>query len=381
MKKYEIGVLGGGQLGKMLADVTDKWGISTCVLDPSAQAPCRHLPGFEVGDFKDFNTVYRFGKQCEILTVEIEHVNIDALKKLESEGVRVYPQPAVLEIVQDKIKQKRFYRNKNIPTVDFEVFEDLKSLRRSSPEYPFVWKAARMGYDGKGVRVVRDEAGLNALPDIPCVVEKFISIQKEFSVIVSRHAGGKIAVYEPVEMQFNDQANLVEFVLAPTCADEEFKSKLVQIAVSTVSAYSLTGIMAVELIYSEDDELYVNEVAPRPHNSGHYSIEACMTSQFEQHIKAISGLPPGATDQLIPAVMYNLTGEEFYLGAPLYPGKEEVLEISGAKLHLYGKSMTRAFRKMGHVTVLAPTRSEAYDKALKIKNTIRVIGEDQISCD
>ncbi|NND15244.1 MAG: 5-(carboxyamino)imidazole ribonucleotide synthase [Eudoraea sp.] len=377
---FTLGILGGGQLGKMLLTETRKWDLKTAVLDPSASAPCRlGSDVFEVGDLMDFETVYSFGKKTDLLTIEIEHVNSEALEKLEQEGILVYPPSKVLMIIQNKAKQKLFYVDNDIPTAPFSRFaygsEIAESIAHGGLQYPFVWKSAQFGYDGQGVKVVRGPEDLNGVPNVECITEEMVPIVKELAVIVARSSEGEIKDYPVVEMEFHPEANQVEYVLCPARIPSSIAENAKKIALRLVDKLQHVGLLAVEFFLTADESLLVNEVAPRPHNSGHFSIEASVTSQFEQHLRAILGLPLGSTESKIAAVMVNLVGEEGHKGKVFYEGLREILERPGVTPHIYGKKETRPFRKMGHVTVVAPTIEKARTEAEKVKKTIRVISK------
>ncbi len=379
---FSLGILGGGQLGKMLLSETQKWDIQTKVLDPSPVAPCADITkNFTVGDFKDYQTVYDFGKQVDVLTVEIEHVNIKALYDLEKEGVKVYPQAQVLDMVQDKIKQKEFYKKHQIPTAAFKSFQNKTELYKEAFDYPVVWKSSRLGYDGMGVKILKNASDLKALLDVPCVIESFLEIDKELAVIIARNVSGEIKSFPTVGMDFHPEANQVEYIFVPASIDKELDKKVQDLATEISKTFGHVGLLAIEFILDKSGDLYVNEVAPRPHNSGHFSIEAAYSSQFEQHLRAILDFPLACTKLKAPAVMVNLVGEAFYTGEVRYLNMEEILSWDGVTPHIYGKKMTRAFRKMGHVTIVDPSLEKAKEKAKKVKNTIRVIGTEQLSCD
>lgn len=379
---FKLGILGGGQLGRMLLRETQKWDVYTCVLDPAENAPCSEICNeFTHGDFMDYETVYDFGKKVDLLTVEIEHVNIKALFQLQKEGIKVYPQPEVLQTIQHKGLQKDFYKKHTIPTASYQRFETRKQLETASFDYPVIWKSAQFGYDGMGVKVVKNEADFSALPDVPCIVEKFIAIEKEFAVIVARNDFNEIASYPVVEMEFHPEANQVEYVLCPAQISDELEKDIQKTALQVATAFQHVGLLAIEFLLDKDGDLIVNEVAPRPHNSGHFSIEASYTNQFEQHLRAILNLSLGDTSSKLPAIMVNLVGEEHYEGEVVYQNMETILSWKGVTPHLYGKKYTRSFRKMGHVTIINKDISKAREVAKKVKNTLRVIGKEQISCD
>ena len=375
---FTLGILGGGQLGKMLLTETRKFDITTKVLDPSADAPCRIACNtFVQGSLTDFDTVYRFGKEVDVLTIEIENVNVDALKKLQYEGVKVYPTPQTIELIQNKATQKQFYATHNIPTAPFHRFESLTNLQQAVTNeqitLPFVWKSARFGYDGNGVKIVRQLPDLSLLPEGECIAENLVPFAKELAVIVARNVSGEATTYPVVEMEFHPEANQVEYVLCPARISEEIAQKARAIAVQVAQAFQVVGLLAVELFLTAEGEVLVNEVAPRPHNSGHYSIEAAYTNQFEQHLRAILDLPLGNTDSKVAGVMVNLVGAEGYQGDVIYENIEQILAMEGVTPHIYGKRQTRPFRKMGHVTIVNKDIEKARVIAEKVKQTIKVI--------
>ena len=375
---FKLGILGGGQLGKMLLQETRKFDIQTYVLDPSEEAPsrfaCNH---FEQGSLQDFDTVYSFGQHVDVLTFEIETINVEALEKLESEGVKVYPSPQTLRVIQDKGKQKNFYAEKGIPTSPFSVYNDLKTLKKDLKtgkiSLPFVWKSTQGGYDGKGVKIVKNENDLDQLPDTACLAENLIPFKNELAVIVVRNPNGAVKTYPVVEMEFHPEANQVEYVICPARIPDAVAEKARKVAQKVSDAFEHVGLLAVELFQTEDDEILVNEVAPRPHNSGHYSIEGSFTSQFENHLRAILNLPLGNTESKVGAVMVNLVGAENHEGPVNYKNIADILEMDGVTPHIYGKKLTRPFRKMGHVTIVNKDLGEARKIAEKVKRTIKVI--------
>ena len=375
---FTLGILGGGQLGKMLLTETRKFDITTKVLDPSPDAPCRIACNtFVQGNLTDFNTVYNFGKDVEVLTIEIENVNVEALEKLQTEGVKVYPSPQTIKNIQNKASQKQFYASHGIPTAPFQVFQNTESLKKAINEQqltlPFVWKSARFGYDGNGVKIVRQLTDLNLLPNDQCIAESLVPFKKELAVIVARNAKGQVRTYPVVEMEFHPEANQVEYVLCPARIEEAVAQKARTIAIQVAQAFEVVGLLAVELFQTKNDEILVNEVAPRPHNSGHYSIEAAYTNQFEQHLRAILNLPLGSTESKVAGVMVNLVGAEGYQGKVVYENIEQIMAMEGVTPHIYGKKETRPFRKMGHVTIVNPNINKARQIAEQVKNTIRVI--------
>ena len=375
-----LGILGGGQLGKMLLYTTRKWDIKTYVLDPSEEAPSKVACNyFEVGDFKDYQTVYDFGKKVDVLTFEIEHVNLDALKQLEKEGVQVYPSAATLELIQNKSTQKDFYVANNIPTAPHQNFKNLEQLKTAVQnnllDFPFVWKSALMGYDGNGVRVVRNQEKLNALPDVVCLAEDLIPFTHELAVIVCRNPSGSVVAFPTVEMEFHPEANQVEYVLCPIRLGEDVAIKAQTIALQVSESFKHVGLLAVELFLTETGKILVNEVAPRPHNSGHITIETSYTDQFEQHIRAILDLPLGNTENKVSGVMVNLVGAENQSGAVYYEQMNTILAMPGVIPHIYGKKDTRPFRKMGHVTIINENLEVARKIAEDVKKTIQVISK------
>ncbi|MDD3722986.1 MAG: 5-(carboxyamino)imidazole ribonucleotide synthase [Lutibacter sp.] len=371
---FRLGVLGGGQLGKMLLAETQKFDIYTCILDASNEAPCAQICNeFHLGSLMDFDTVYNFGKKVDLLTIEIEHVNIEALLKLEKEGLAIYPQPSVLQIIQHKGRQKDFFVENNIPTASHKRFSSLASLKKETLTYPFVWKSAQFGYAGTGVKIVRNMADLNSLSDNESITEELIPFKNELAVIVARNKNGEIKTYPVVEMEFHPEANQVEYVICPARISDEIADKARNIALKVAEAFEHIGLLAVELFQTEDDEILVNEVAPRTHNSGHYSIEASYTNQFEQHLRSILNLPLGNTDSKVAGIMVNLVGEEGFSGDVVYENIEKILKMKGVTPHIYGKKQTRPFRKMGHVTIVNNNLTEARKIAEEVKNTIRVI--------
>jgi len=377
---FKLGILGGGQLGKMMLNDTRKFDIYTCVLDPSNEAPCKIACNeFYQGDLMDFETVLNFGKKVDVLTIEIENVNVDALEKLEKEGIQVYPSSKTLRTIQNKAKQKLFYVDHNLPTAPFSRYaykdEILTAIEHESLDFPFVWKSAQFGYDGNGVKIIRTHSDLDDLPNVECITEKLIPFKNELSVIVARNVEGKVKIFPVVEMEFHPEANQVEYVICPARISKEVALKAELVALKTSAAFNHVGLLAVEMFHTENDEILINEVAPRPHNSGHHTIEASYTSQFEQHLRAILNLPLGRTDSKVGCIMVNLVGAEDYVGNVVYKNIESIMEMDGVTPHIYGKKQTRPFRKMGHVTIVHEDINEARKIAEKVKNTIKVISE------
>ena len=375
---FKLGILGGGQLGKMLLYTTRKFDIQTVVLDPNKDAPSRLACNvFVQGDLMDFNTVFNFGKKVDVLTIEIENVNVEALEALEKEGVKVYPQSKTLKTIQNKALQKLFYINNHLPTAAFSRFafasEIKKAIALGNLTFPFVWKSAQFGYDGNGVKIVRTENDLKDLPEGECITEELVPFKKELAVIVARSVSGEIKTYPVVEMEFHPEANQVEYVICPARISSEIAKKAELIALKTANAFNHIGLLAVELFQTQNDDIIINEVAPRPHNSGHQTIEASYTSQFEQHLRAILNLPLGDTNNKTNGVMVNLVGAEGFNGNVVYNNIEEILKMSGVTPHIYGKKETRPYRKMGHVTIVNNDLAKARKIAEAVKNTIKVV--------
>jgi 5-(carboxyamino)imidazole ribonucleotide synthase len=377
---FKLGILGGGQLGRMLLAETQKFDIHTAVLESNKNAPCAAICNeFVVGNLLDFDAVYNFGKKVDLLTIEIENINLDALDRLEAEGLKIFPKPKDLRIIQSKAIQKKFYLNHQIPTAAFHHFEYFKELKQSyenkSITFPFVWKAARFGYDGNGVKVVRNIEDLNRLPNEECITEELIPFKNELAVIVARNEDGETKTYPVVEMEFHPEANQVEYVICPARIDSEIAKKAREVALKVVNDLDFIGLLAVEMFQTKEDEILVNEVAPRPHNSGHYSIEASYTNQFEQHLRSVLNLPLGSTTSKVAGIMVNLVGEEGFSGQVIYQNIEKIIKIEGVTPHIYGKKETRPFRKMGHVTIVNSDIDVARKIAQKVKETIRVISK------
>jgi 5-(carboxyamino)imidazole ribonucleotide synthase len=377
---FKLGILGGGQLGRMLLAETQKFDIYTSILDANKNAPCAEICNhFELGNLLDFDAVYNFGKTVDLLTIEIENVNIDALDKLQEEGLTIYPKPKDLRIIQSKARQKNFYIDHQIPTAEFSHYAYLEelvhSIENSIIDFPFVWKATRFGYDGNGVKIVRNIQDLENLPNVECITEKIIPFKNELAVIVARNADGEVKTYPVVEMEFHPEANQVEYVICPARINFKVAEKAREVALKVVSDLDFIGLLAVEMFQTVDDKILVNEVAPRPHNSGHYSIEASYTNQFEQHLRSILNLPLGNTASKVAGIMVNLVGEEGFSGDVIYENIEEILKIDGVTPHIYGKKETRPFRKMGHVTIVNADIDKAREIAQKVKETIRVISK------
>jgi 5-(carboxyamino)imidazole ribonucleotide synthase len=371
---FRLGILGGGQLGRMLIQECINLNVSTHVMDPDSHAPCRHLcDRFTHGDLMSDEDVYRFGKECSLLTVEIEHVNTHALERLESEGIPVYPQPQLLRLVQDKGLQKQFFVNHGIPTSSFTLVNGREELLKMEGHLPAMLKLRKGGYDGKGVMKLRHADEATGAFDAPCVVEELVDIRCEVSVIVARNIHGEISHFPPVDMEFNPEVNLVEFLCSPARIPDETADKAISIARLVIEKMGMVGLLAVEMFVTTHGDVLVNEIAPRPHNSGHQTIEGNVTSQYAQHLRAILGLPSGDTSCVRPAVMINLLGEPGHTGEAHYLGIDRVMDMPGVYVHLYGKKTTKPFRKMGHVTVTAVSLDEAIARARQVQGILKVV--------
>lgn len=374
ISELKLGILGGGQLGRMLIQEAINYNLTTLVLDPDADAPCKNIANkFECGSITDFDTVYNFGKKADIITIEIEKVNIDALEQLEKEGKLVFPQSRVIRLIQDKGVQKQFFKENDIPTAPFQLVNSREEMSNSSFSFPYILKQRKDGYDGKGVMKINSQADLENAFESPSLIEELIDFDKEIAVIVARNANGDMKTFPLVEMEFNAEANLVEFLISPSTYPENILEKAEKIAINIASALNITGILAVEMFVTKDGGILVNELAPRPHNSGHQTIEGNYVSQFEQHLRAIFNLPLGDTRAISNAVMINLLGEKGHEGVAKYDGLEKIMAIDGVYVHLYGKKYTKPFRKMGHVTVVDQNREHAIEKARYVQQTLKVV--------
>ncbi|OEK07933.1 5-(carboxyamino)imidazole ribonucleotide synthase [Flavivirga aquatica] len=377
---FKLGILGGGQLGKMLLNDTRKFDIYTCILDDSNEAPCKIASNeFHLGDLMNYDDVYNFGKQVDVLTIEIENVNVDALEALEKEGIKVYPSSKTLRTIQNKATQKLFYVDNHLPTAPFSRFaytsEINEAIKNGGLNLPFVWKCAQFGYDGTGVKIVKSLEDLEGLPNVECITETLVPFKNELAVIVVRSVSGETKTFPVVEMEFHPEANQVEYVICPARIDSSLAKKAQEIALNVSNAFNHVGLLAVEMFQTQNDEILINEVAPRPHNSGHQTIEASYTSQFEQHIRAILDLPLGRTDSKVDGVMVNLVGAEGFSGDVVYQNIEIIMNMNGVTPHIYGKKQTRPFRKMGHVTIVNENLGDARKVAEQVKNTIKVISK------
>ena len=369
---FKLGILGGGQLGRMLIQSGIDFNFNFTILDPDKNAPCSTLAEFSEGKLTDFDTVMKFGSQCDVITIEIENVNTSALRELARMGKRVFPQPEVIELIQDKRVQKTFYKNNGIPTAAFVLTENKEDVARLA-KFPMVNKLGKEGYDGRGVQILRGKEDLANAFDKPGLLEELVPFDKEISVIVARNEKGQVETFPPVEMVFHPEQNLVEYLFAPAQISAEIAQRVDRIARDIIEKLNMIGLLAVEMFVTHSGEVLVNEIAPRPHNSGHQTIEANVTSQYEQHLRAIAGLPLGKTDLIMPSAMVNLLGEPGYSGTARYAGFENVLSVKGVHVHLYGKKQTKPFRKMGHVTILDEDIDSLKKKANFVKQTLKVI--------
>ena len=374
---FKLGILGGGQLGKMLLQVTSRLSIKTNILDPSKDSPCKNLCNeFEIGNLMDFDSVYQFGKKCDLVTFEIEHVNIEALEKLESEGTKVYPSSKTLKIIQNKNLQKQFFIDNNIPTSNFWYFKSPKdfknSFHKNQISFPCVWKKTKFGYDGYGVEIIKSIKQIDNLPNEEFIIEELIPFEKELATTIVRNNSGDIQIFPLVQMDFNKESNQVEYVVCPAQVNREIKDLANALAMKVSKSFKHVGLLAIEMFLTKDNKILINEVAPRPHNSAHYSIEACENSQFQQHINSILDLKLGSCKSNNNAIMVNLVGEKGYSGPVIYQGIEKAMEQSNVSVHIYGKSNTKPNRKMGHVTVTDENLKNGLKKAKSIKNLIKV---------
>lgn len=372
-KDFRLGIIGGGQLGRMLIQEAINYDVFIYSLDPNPEASCAHAAnGFTVGSLNDYDAVYNFGKEMDVITVEIENVNIEALEQLEKEGKKVFPQPRVLRLIKDKGLQKQFYTDNNLPTSPYYLIDSKEEITQYRNEFPFMMKLRTGGYDGRGVTPLRNDEDSKDAFEAPSVLEKMVDFDKELSVIVARNEKGEIKAYPTVECEFSPKANLVEFLFAPAQITEEIEQAAQELAKEVIEKLDMVGLLAVELFLTKEGGLLINEVAPRPHNSGHHTIECNVTSQFEQHLRSILNLPLGSTKITRAGVMVNLLGEEGFEGKPIYQNLEEVMSWEGVHTHIYGKPTTKSYRKMGHITIAGEDLEEVKKVGLKVKNTVKV---------
>lgn len=374
ISELKLGILGGGQLGRMLIQEAINYNLTTLVLDPDADAPCKHIANyFENGSITDYDTVYNFGKKADIITIEIEKVNVEALEQLEKEGKKVYPQSRVIRLIQDKGIQKQFFKENDIPTAPFMLVNSKDDLTNGKFQFPYILKLRKDGYDGKGVMRINDANDVKNAFQAPTLIEELVHFEKEIAVIVARNANGDVKTFPMVEMEFNSEANLVEFLISPSTYPESIQERAEKIAKDIAAALNITGILAVEMFITKHGDILVNELAPRPHNSGHQTIEGNYVSQFGQHLRAIFNLPLGDTRSISNAIMVNVLGEKGHDGVAKYDGLEKILSIDGVYVHLYGKKYTKPFRKMGHLTIIDQNREKAIEKARFVQQTLKVI--------
>ena len=373
-KSFHLGMIGGGQLGRMFIQEAINYDVQVHVLDPDINAPCKSIAeSFTLGSLLDYNDVFNFGIDKDLITVEIENVNIEALEALEKSGKKIFPQPRVLRIIQDKGLQKEFYKNNNIPTAEYYLINDDSEIQNYFSEFPLMQKLRKGGYDGKGVQALRSKNDIENAFKAPSIVEKMIPFDKELSVIVARNEKGETSAFPTVECEFNPIANLVEFLFSPASITKEIEIQATKIAIEIIEKLNMVGLLAVEFFLLKDGKLLVNEIAPRPHNSGHHTIECNITSQFEQHMRSIINLPLGSTKTIQNGVMINLLGEEGFEGPAIYEGLKEIMSLEGVKVHLYGKEFTKSFRKMGHVTIRSSSLDEAKNIAREVQKKIKII--------
>lgn len=375
--KFKLGILGGGQLGKMLLYDCKRYDVFTKIMDPNKNAPSSKLADeFIVGDLTNYDDVINFCENVDVVTVEIENVNTEALEHLENNGKKVYPSSATLKTIQNKSIQKDFYTKNNLPTSRYKNYKFIKDVindfNDDKLELPAVWKSAKFGYDGKGVKILKNINDIESLPDAECLIEEKVDIKKEISVIVARNQNKDEVCFPVVEMEFNSDSNLVEYIMCPANISKEIEEKAYDIALNTARKFNSIGLLAVELFLTSKDEILINEVAPRPHNSGHHTIECCFTSQFDQHIRSVLNLPLGNTDIKIPGIMVNLVGENKVEGDVIYKNIEKIFNIPGVSTHLYGKKKSRLNRKMGHITIVNSEIKKAIQIGKEIKGLIKV---------
>jgi 5-(carboxyamino)imidazole ribonucleotide synthase len=375
---FKLGILGGGQLGKMLLYDAKRYDLHTKVMDSNKEAPCAKIADeFIIGDITNYQDVINFGDKVDIITVEIEKINTEALLELEKKGKKVYPSAKTLQIIQNKSDQKDFYKNNNLPTSRFKNYSNLDKLKQNFKkdnfQFPLVWKSSKFGYDGKGVKIIKNQEDFDFSFDDQCLVEEIVLIEKELSVIVSRNVKGSVKCFPIVEMEFSEKSNLVEYVMCPANISSDVRKKAIEIAVKTAEKFNMVGLLAVELFLTKQGDILINEVAPRPHNSGHHTIECCMTSQFDQHLRSILDLPLGETELIIPGIMVNLVGENMIEGNVIYQNINDIFDIPGVFVHIYGKKKSRLNRKMGHITIVNKDIDKAIEIGKKIKKKIKVI--------
>ena len=374
-----IGILGGGQLGRMLLQAAANYPVETYVLENDPQCPAAHLcHHFTCGSINDFETVYQFGKGLDALTIEIESVNVEALEKLEAEGVKIYPRPSALRTIKNKILQKQFYKEQQVRTAEFIVVDNLQAIKDNAHFLPAVNKIAQGGYDGRGVQVMREVAAIEKGFDAPGILEKMVTIDKEIAQIVAINEKGEIELYPAVDMVFDPHLNLLDFQISPADIPEKILWKVEALSLAVVKGLKSPGIFAVELFIDKAGEVYVNETAPRVHNSGHHSIEGNYSSQFDMLWRIMLGYPLGNADEILPAAIVNILGEEGYSGPAYYEGLDQILSMEHVFVHIYGKKDTKPGRKMGHITILSSNRHDLVHKAHRIRQSLKVITKKDV---
>ena len=374
----KAGILGGGQLGRMLLQAAANYPVETYLMENDPGCPAAHLcHHFTRGDITNFDEVYKFGAGLDALTIEIESVNEEALMKLEAEGVKIYPKPAALKTIKNKITQKQFYKDNGIPTCDFIITQQANELVGHLDFLPAMHKTGTGGYDGRGVQLINSKEDLGLAFDGPALLEKLVHIKKEIAIIIAVNDQGESAMYPSVDMVFDNRLNLLEYQISPAELPEKVLWKAEAVARKVVSDLKSPGIFAVELFVDNDDNVFVNETAPRVHNSGHHTIEASFSSQFDMIWRIILGYPLGNTSGILPAAIVNLLGADGYSGEVFYEGLTEILKIDNVFVHIYGKKETRPGRKMGHITILSREKQELIHQANRIKQTVKVIGKKQ----
>ncbi|WP_039763546.1 5-(carboxyamino)imidazole ribonucleotide synthase [Caldicellulosiruptor sp. F32] len=372
----KIGIIGGGQLGKMLSQKAKQMGFYVISLDPSVACPAASVSDeLIVSDFYNPEKLKELVEKSDITTYEIEHINTSVLKELYDKGYNILPSPYCLEIIQDKLKQKQVLQSAGLPVPRFERVESFDISFFESFGFPLVQKATKGGYDGRGVVVIKSKDDINKVLKTESYIEEFVDVEKELAVVVARNKKGDVVSYPVVEMVFDETANILDMLIVPARVEKDIEDEAKKIAIKAVEALQGVGVFGVELFLTKDRKILINEIAPRPHNSGHYTIEACITSQFEQHLRAICDLPLGSTKLLSPAVMINLLGEDGYKGTPVIEGLINALSIEGVSFHFYGKKVTAPFRKMGHITILDDNLERAIEKAKKVKEVLKIKSE------
>jgi 5-(carboxyamino)imidazole ribonucleotide synthase len=373
-QEFKLGVLGGGQLGRMLIQEAINLNVNISVMDADADAPCKHIvENFTNASLSDYESVINFGKSMDLITIEIENVNTEALTELEKSGVKVFPQPHIIKLIQDKRIQKQFYKENGIPTADFVLINHKSEIENHLNMLPAFLKLGKAGYDGRGVISLKSVEDISKAFDAPSLLEKRIDFEKEISIIISRTESGEISTFPAIEMVFDPIYNLVDYLFAPANIPQSIEEQAVKIAKDLITKLNMVGILAVEMFISKEGKVLVNEIAPRPHNSGHHTIEANFTSQYGQHLRSILGMPLGSTTTRSKAAMVNLLGEEGYNGIAKYNGLEEILKLEGVYPHLYGKKFTKPHRKMGHITIIDNDFNSLVKKVEFVKKTIKVI--------